>query len=501
MARSKKKGSHKRSESSSSGGSEVSDVSNGNASSPARRSSSDSSQNLLGSNGSPTKLSPQRSTDKLSPRRGSGSPISSGAPAGAVSSGSTPTGNGAGGEGVVLLAQEASQKKWKNWWVRSLWTVVMVSGFLAFLFAGHIWIVLLVVAVQTQIYKEVISIAHVPSKEKKLPWFRAINWYFLASTNYFLYGESIIHYFKKSVLVDAFLSPLATHHRFISFLLYCFGFMLFVLNLKKGHYKFQFSQFGWTHMTLLLVVCQSHFVINNIFEGLFWFVLPISIVVVNDIMAYIFGFFFGRTPLIQLSPKKTWEGFLGAFFSTLIWAFAFSAFLIQFPYLTCPVRDFNTSSFSGLTCDPNPVFVSRPYALPPAIVALIRHIIHIEVWHVWIAPVQWHALMLAVFGSLIAPFGGFFASGIKRAFKIKDFGDSIPGHGGLTDRMDCQFLMGLFSYMYYQSFIGPGRQLTVGHLLHQAVTHLSQKDQVDLYNALESYLKGQGVIGLTQEPA
>jgi hypothetical protein len=28
---------------------------------------------------------------------------------------------------------------------------------------------------------------------------------------------------------------------------------------------------------------------------------------------------------------------------------------------------------------------------------------------------------------LIAPFGGFFASGVKRAFKIKDFSDSIPG--------------------------------------------------------------------------
>ena len=27
----------------------------------------------------------------------------------------------------------------------------------------------------------------------------------------------------------------------------------------------------------------------------------------NDIMAYMFGFFFGRTQLISISPKKTWE--------------------------------------------------------------------------------------------------------------------------------------------------------------------------------------------------
>ena len=43
-----------------------------------------------------------------------------------------------------------------------------------------------------------------------------------------------------------------------------------------------------------------------------------------------------------------------------------------------------------------------------------------------------------MFASFIAPFGGFFASGFKRGFKIKDFGDSIPGHGGVTDRFDCQ---------------------------------------------------------------
>ena len=47
------------------------------------------------------------------------------------------------------------------------------------------------------------------------------------------------------------------------------------------------------------------------FEALIWFILPILMVVINDVMAYMFGFFFGKTPLIKLSPKKTWEGFIG----------------------------------------------------------------------------------------------------------------------------------------------------------------------------------------------
>lgn len=38
-------------------------------------------------------------------------------------------------------------------------------------------------------------------------------------------------------------------------------------------------------------------------------------------MAYFFGVFFGKTPLIKLSPKKTWEGFIGASFSTVLSAF------------------------------------------------------------------------------------------------------------------------------------------------------------------------------------
>jgi phosphatidate cytidylyltransferase len=48
------------------------------------------------------------------------------------------------------------------------------------------------------------------------------------------------------------------------------------------------------------------------------FIVPVSMIIINDIWAYIFGFFFGRTPLIKVSPKKTWEGFIGGGIATVI---------------------------------------------------------------------------------------------------------------------------------------------------------------------------------------
>ena len=48
-------------------------------------------------------------------------------------------------------------------------------------------------------------------------------------------------------------------------------------------------------------------------------------IICNDIMAYMFGFFFGRTPLIKLSPKKTWEGFIGGAFATVVFGLCVSA--------------------------------------------------------------------------------------------------------------------------------------------------------------------------------
>lgn len=101
---------------------------------------------------------------------------------------------------------------------------------------------------------------------------------------------------------------------------------------------------------------------------------------------------------------------------------------------------------------------------------------------------------MATFASLIAPFGGFFASGLKRTFNIKDFGDSIPGHGGMTDRMDCQFIMGFFAFMYYQSFIAVYKS-SVGSVIETAITGLTVEEQMEVVKGLARYLYNQGMVG------
>ena len=99
-----------------------------------------------------------------------------------------------------------------------------------------------------------------------------------------------------------------------------------------------------------------------------------------------------------------------------------------------------------------------------------------------------HALLHAV----VAPFGGFFASGIKRAYKLDDFASIIPGHGGVFDRVDCQLIMGLATQTYYVTFIRAA-EVTVPHVLNLALT-LPDAEKVELYRQLGETLKVQGLL-------
>lgn len=106
---------------------------------------------------------------------------------------------------------------------------------------------------------------------------------------------------------------------------------------------------------------------------------------------------------------------------------------------------------------------------------------------VFVSNLEINAMVLGFFAGFIAPFGGFFASGLKRAFKIKDFGDSIPGHGGMTDRMDCQIMMGMFTCVWLNSMLIPAEP-SVGNLLSQ-IAGLSYSDQLSIYHHLKGNLE------------
>ena len=119
-----------------------------------------------------------------------------------------------------------------------------------------------------------------------------------------------------------------------------------------------------------------------------WILYSFALVIINDTMAYVFGMTVGKHALLPgISPKKTWEGFLGAAVSTV----AAAMFLL---------------------------------------------------------PQRRDAVVLSLASSLLGPFGGFLASVIKRAYGEKDFGTLMPGHGGFVDRMDVQVMMAAFTYLY-----------------------------------------------------
>lgn len=124
-------------------------------------------------------------------------------------------------------------------------------------------------------------------------------------------------------------------------------------------------------------------------QGLFYVLLAIVIAWGADIGAYFAGVFFGKHKLCPtISPKKTVEGFIGGWIVSVL-------------------------ASVGLA------------ALWDALV-----------WPGYVTPVYWQ---IAVVSFVLAPFsvmGDLFASVVKRQAGTKDYGNIMPGHGGVMDRFD-----------------------------------------------------------------
>lgn len=121
----------------------------------------------------------------------------------------------------------------------------------------------------------------------------------------------------------------------------------------------------------------------------------------SDVGAYIFGMAFGQKNghklFPSISPKKSWEGYFGSVFTSLL-----AGFLI---------------SYFGL--------ISISIA---------------------------HSLIIALLINIFGTFGDLAESQLKRNFGVKDAGKIMPGHGGLLDRFDGALLSFPIAISYIMIF-------------------------------------------------
>jgi len=146
------------------------------------------------------------------------------------------------------------------------------------------------------------------------------------------------------------------------------------------------------------------------------------ITMLTDIFAYLFGSKFGKHKMIpHISPKKSWEGAIaGTIIATIIGSL-YALFYGKVFIAGTPFGDF---------------FNSEGY------ITLLENFSSIGDAPIWIQALI--IVPMTFFGSIFAQIGDLVASRLKRTYGIKDFGNLLPGHGGVLDRFDSTLFVAIF---------------------------------------------------------
>ena len=173
--------------------------------------------------------------------------------------------------------------------------------------------------------------------------------------------------------------------------------MVFLMSLYAemmiSHVKITFDKAGLCVMGGLIIpfLLSSVIRILSMKIGRYVILVPFVVAFASDSGAYFFGMMFGRHKLSPvISQHKTIEGAVG-----------------------------------GVLCS----------VLAMVIYAVILHFNNFQVDFV-------SAIVYGVLGSLAGVFGDLCFSVVKRQTGIKDYGNIIPGHGGILDRFDSMIVIG-----------------------------------------------------------
>lgn len=223
---------------------------------------------------------------------------------------------------------------------------------------GHIYYTFLLIGFGFKTHFELMDLNRNDKHEARNPTFRIVEWMVPLLTAYYLTPRT----FMRRVLVEneglfdfhqdhLIVYPiLFVHHTLICGIFLILLLVFFTLTLEKGQYRYQFKRLGWLVLTALTPISGSLFLGYYVYKGYFWLLITNGCVMINDVMAYVFGKTMGRTQLIALSPKKTVEGFLGGGLSTVIFAVFITDYLAQYPKVTCPETRITLVPFRELNC-------------------------------------------------------------------------------------------------------------------------------------------------------